>query len=538
MRKFFILYEAEADFEFTGTLKKLLGLSDDQVGELIERIDVDQLTDLVDACVTGDADAARKIVGAETESADVEKEDPDASMSSLLTPKDKAKAQVKKSKEQRDLRKTENELGEDTDSAIASFNIGDTVEVDGEEATVKIPSAPGDTVGVMIDGELKMVDKKMVRKLDEAVLGMTAMPGLKPTGDLQRIRELAGLPAEDFNEPPAPPAPPVAPTPAGALAAGEPPMDDHMDAPMAPEAPMDDMGGDMGGMEAGMDDGMGAEPMPALPAPDASMAPPMGPMDTGSALEDAAALDNAISEIENLIPNVKISEYKTLVARLKALVSMAESAGKAALTEAASKKVVKEGPLPFVMGSEFKSKAKPKGFDGEEAKFKKPSELDKRIAAFATNRRQGKVGEDKVNPKTVKEPKTDDKGRKTLMDYVREADEGMETIGMNRNDAMKAIQARMGPATDPQTASKTFDAMFASGHVKQVNGMFQMPAMNDQDFRTAIAQTGPSTTPTGGMSQQPDNTQTDQTQPGDQPEQESNAAPGTGGRQPNQARQS
>lgn len=76
-----------------------------------------------------------------------------------------------------------------------TFGIGDEVKVairgkDGKRTTVdgvvKVPEGPGETMGVLIDGGMKMVKKKNV-KLAEGVLGMTGMPGLN------RLKELAGM---------------------------------------------------------------------------------------------------------------------------------------------------------------------------------------------------------------------------------------------------------------------------------------------------------------------------------------------------------
>lgn len=64
--------------------------------------------------------------------------------------------------------------------------VGDQVEVDGEEAVVSDPDAPGDTVAVKIDGVETMADKKSV-KLDENAFMMATIPSLK------RIAELAGV---------------------------------------------------------------------------------------------------------------------------------------------------------------------------------------------------------------------------------------------------------------------------------------------------------------------------------------------------------
>lgn len=47
------------------------------------------------------------------------------------------------------------------------FNLGDTVITKAGEGITKIPNGPGGTVGVSIDGELQMFDRKDVRRVDE-----------------------------------------------------------------------------------------------------------------------------------------------------------------------------------------------------------------------------------------------------------------------------------------------------------------------------------------------------------------------------------
>lgn len=99
-----------------------------------------------------------------------------------------------------------------------AFSIGSEVKVGGEDGVVKIPNGPGDTVGIMIDGELEMVKNGDVDALNEAILGMSHLPGLN------RMMELAGIkfggedktdeakaedgPAEAVAEAPAQPAAP------------------------------------------------------------------------------------------------------------------------------------------------------------------------------------------------------------------------------------------------------------------------------------------------------------------------------------------
>jgi hypothetical protein len=498
--------EGDPDMEFVSYLVKTLGITEDQVNDLIEKLSADDLTNLIDGCYQDDAKFVRKIAGSV-----LMNNHSDDSGDDKKSVTDNAEELAKKwfsrkghNAEQKQASQEE-ELGEETDTGPVSHNIGDTVTADGVEGTVKIPSAAGNTVGVMINGELKMVDKKMIRpqKVEEAVLGMTAMPGLKPNNDLMRIRELAGLPAEPMDSPMTAPAPRAAP----AMGMGDDMGDDMgdmgdasmepivQDEPILPPIPGDEPPPMDAPMSMDMDDGSMGDDAPEM----------MGDMGStgglGSALEDAAALDQAISDIENMIPNIKISEYKTLVARLKALVSMAESAGKAALTEAS---------FGYNLDDKFKSNQKPKGFAGQQARsVSVKGDLKARMAAFATNRATNKseMDEDKISAKGMKkEPKdaADGSARKTLMDYVAEADGDMETIGADRNTALAAFQARMGPSTTPQQANQAFDAAFAAGNVKQVNGQFQMKAMGDGDFHQQMSQTGMAATApaTNGSTQQ------------------------------------
>lgn len=588
-----IMNEAgDMDFEFTSALTKLLGVKEDDVADIIEKLSIDELTDLVDACVNGDSKAAKAIIGSETESEDDElnaSDDERDGMFNHMLSRNKLR-NINKSTKDRILKKSkEIEIGEEVDPAV-TFNIGDTVSVNGEEATIKIPSAPRDTVGVMINGELKMVDKKNVRTLEEAVLGMTAMPGLKPNNDLQRIRELAGMRDEDaFNAPEPAEFPNQLPM--------TPPMSDMHD-------DMDDMGGmGMNDDAMGMDDGddMGMDHTASMEMPDmidhhddvipvTPSVTTMPSMDSG--LEDAVALDNAISDIEGLIPNVKISEYKTLVARLKALVSMAENAGKAALTEGRKvsvKEEVEEDKDYKSMSRDEKMQYHRREMNAADGKFagayqhhkdqlsrfKKPVKEDNNGSTFVcgdgkrfsnkedayshANRVHIKTGniisvvekpvsknrktdEDKITPKSepalspkVEQPASMDKStdvtRKTLMDYVRENDE-METIGANRDMALKSFQAKMGPGSTPQKANQAFDAAVAAGTVQNKNGKFQMTPMSDTDFdksvvKPAIAAAAKPANPADQRSTSSNN----------QPEQTSNAEPGqSAGRQPIQPR--
>jgi hypothetical protein len=74
-----------------------------------------------------------------------------------------------------------------TDESVEYF-IGESVMVGKVQGTVKIPNGPNNTVGIFMEGKLSMVDNMDVSRIDENVLGMTAM------NPLFRLRELAGLP--------------------------------------------------------------------------------------------------------------------------------------------------------------------------------------------------------------------------------------------------------------------------------------------------------------------------------------------------------
>lgn len=62
---------------------------------------------------------------------------------------------------------------------------GDIVIYNGTEVTVEIPQGPNNTVGIMLEGSLKMVSNK---NLSEAVMG-----GMQPLNPINRMMQLAGL---------------------------------------------------------------------------------------------------------------------------------------------------------------------------------------------------------------------------------------------------------------------------------------------------------------------------------------------------------
>ncbi len=68
------------------------------------------------------------------------------------------------------------------------YEVGDIVLYEDQEVTVKIPQGPKNTVGVIVEGHLKMIHQTKISKIDENVVG-----GLQSISPLNRIMQLAGL---------------------------------------------------------------------------------------------------------------------------------------------------------------------------------------------------------------------------------------------------------------------------------------------------------------------------------------------------------
>ena len=151
----------------------MLGLDEEAINDLLGELSVNQLLNLIYAVEHNDREGASEIV----KSASVDQNENE----------DDEREAIKTDAESRTRKPNVDDDDDETlDNSTDAYNVGDTVSVGGNEATVKIPSGPGSTVGVIIKGKLKMVDKSEITE-DVGVLGMTGMP------DLNRIRALAGM---------------------------------------------------------------------------------------------------------------------------------------------------------------------------------------------------------------------------------------------------------------------------------------------------------------------------------------------------------
>jgi hypothetical protein len=164
------------DKVFAEELRELIGLSPEDVAIRLELLDANEILNLTDAVAKKDRGRAKRIVGSAT---------------------DTATKKIADAMNGKPASATDNEPENESDLGV-TYSIGDKVTVGDKEGTVRIPSGPRDTIGVMIDGKMKMVDRDKVRRLDEESLESAAFGYLTP----DRMRSLAGLPV-DYSSVPA-----------------------------------------------------------------------------------------------------------------------------------------------------------------------------------------------------------------------------------------------------------------------------------------------------------------------------------------------
>lgn len=230
------------------------------------------------------------------------------------------------------------------------FTQGESVQFEGNDCSVQIPSGPNGTVGLLIDGKVRMVRESDISRVDEGVLGMTKVD------PLYRLRELAGvkpsatkIEEDDFGT--------VDPMADMDVA------DDFDDAGADFDAgdiggdfadPADDMGMDIGGasddLAGSADIGGGLDPMAddgldgdfggAGPAMDGGIPGELPPMGAGDALgvgpvdsEAYTQIQDHLNNIQASLGDVKLSEYRSLIAKLEALAVQVKSMGRDYLGE-------------------------------------------------------------------------------------------------------------------------------------------------------------------------------------------------------------
>lgn len=177
------------DSAFSIELKKIVDIDDEKLDQLLELLDSDEIMDLTDAVAKEDKERVNNIINLvnkfESDKED-EKIDTDSISSLFNKPKEEKKIDTDKK-----IDKTDRKDGKDTKEKDVVFSVGDEVTVGKEKGTIRIPDGPGNTVGVVIQGKVKMIDREKVQKLEESVIGFSNIPSV------QRMKELAGLYSEE-----------------------------------------------------------------------------------------------------------------------------------------------------------------------------------------------------------------------------------------------------------------------------------------------------------------------------------------------------
>ncbi len=168
--------ESENDIDFMNSLKKILGIDSQQATDLLLKLSVEQVIDLADAVTNHQEDDVREIAGRTGVALDANSDDQSDSSKN----------------EENDSHDSEENVDADEEQV---FSVGEKVRVNGKVGSVKIPHGPSNTVGIVIGGKLKIVDRGDVNRLHEKVLGMSMLPGLR------RMQELAGIMVEEPFQP-------------------------------------------------------------------------------------------------------------------------------------------------------------------------------------------------------------------------------------------------------------------------------------------------------------------------------------------------
>jgi hypothetical protein len=214
------------------------------------------------------------------------------------------------------------------DKVLESF--GESINFDGDKLDTDVSTWKRIKESLTAGGYTSGSDfgrTTMTKKVKEGVLGMSRMPGLR------RMMELAGMPADQINQ--------------MGVDSSLPVTTDAVD-PAMDTSDIDGM--DMGDDDLGIEDGsnidaddltddFGMDDMD--PAPAGSFADPMGADDMDMDMGDPAMgtdaspaytlISDALTSVQNSLPDVKISEYKTLIQRLEELTNQLRQIGQSYL---------------------------------------------------------------------------------------------------------------------------------------------------------------------------------------------------------------
>lgn len=264
--------DSVADENVVGPIALLTGLDKKDVSERIANLPLDEVADLIDA---------------------VSRQDEASIMIALNWGRDAEHSRKPEAKE------GDEDLEE-------GFSIGDKVAAGKKVGVVKIEDGPGETAGVLIGGEMQMINKDKLKpsRVDENVLGMAGMPGLR------RMQALAGLPqtAEVTVVDPQ--------TAATQEMADEVMTTGPVELPVAAaaEAPAEDAEAEVEEVE---DDGAAeGDEAPATEVDDDGEEGADRPAEVAPAEDPKVCIMAAIEQIEAHIRNLKVGEFKEINDRI------------------------------------------------------------------------------------------------------------------------------------------------------------------------------------------------------------------------------
>lgn len=159
----------QEDESFVAKLAALLGKETEDVSQMIGNLSIDELMAVISATEEGDSEKVSELMADQLQDTD----------SSDFKPSTEQSPE----KSSNDFKPNEEPVVDEDVENIKEYTVGEKLKYKGHDAIVKIPKGPSGTIGLMIDGDLKMIKKS---KLDNDLTESTGF-------DLSRLRQLSGL---------------------------------------------------------------------------------------------------------------------------------------------------------------------------------------------------------------------------------------------------------------------------------------------------------------------------------------------------------
>lgn len=179
---------------FVSTIANALQLENSEVMEKIEGVSIEQLNNLINAVTNNDMEEVKEIFGSLGD---------DDGLHPLLSRGDDENsepADTTGDNASSDITDNSNnilddDIQEDVDTDEFNPSFGDTVDLKGEQGSVKVARGPNGLVGVQVNGVLKMAKRSDLKPYTESIMSNDQLNGLN------RMRLLAGIASIESGEP-------------------------------------------------------------------------------------------------------------------------------------------------------------------------------------------------------------------------------------------------------------------------------------------------------------------------------------------------